>query len=93
MIPTEGVMGKPMALFHWLRGDGMANSVKFSIPEREIDNIGVTFVRKKDGSKHGTITVRQNHLEWTPSDHTYPFRITWEQFAEFSVAHGERKGK
>jgi hypothetical protein len=52
----------------------MANSVKFSIPEREIDNIGVTFVRKKNGSKHGTITVRQNHLEWTPADHTYPFR-------------------
>jgi hypothetical protein len=69
----------------------MANSVKFSIPEREIDNIGVTFVRKKNGSKYGTITVRQNHLEWTPADHTYPFRITWEQFAEFSVANGERK--
>ena len=29
----------------------MANSVKFSIPEREIGNIGVTFVRKKNGSK------------------------------------------
>jgi hypothetical protein len=67
----------------------MANSVKFSIPEREIDNIGVTFVR----NKHGTIIVRQNHLEWLPADHTYPFRITWEQFAEFSIVHGERRGK
>ncbi|MFZ0802982.1 MAG: hypothetical protein WBQ09_14445 [Terriglobales bacterium] len=69
----------------------MANSVKFSIPEREIDNIGVTFVRKTNGHKHGTITVRQNHLEWTPSDHTYPFRITWEQFAAFVEDQGNRK--
>jgi hypothetical protein len=39
MIPTEGVMGKPMALFYLLQGDGMANSLQFSIPESEIDNI------------------------------------------------------
>jgi hypothetical protein len=69
----------------------MANSVKFSIPEREIDNIGVTFVRKKNGKKHGTITVRQNHLEWTPADHTYPFEITWEDFADFVIEKGKRK--
>ncbi len=47
----------------------MANSVKFSIPEREIDNIGVTFVRKRNGSKHGTITVRQNS-DLTPTSTT-----------------------
>jgi hypothetical protein len=80
-----------MALFRWLEGDGMANSVKFSIPEREIDNIGVTFVRKKNGSKHGTITVRQNHLEWIPADHTYPYRVTWEDLAEFCESKGKRK--
>jgi hypothetical protein len=69
----------------------MANSVKFSIPEREIDNIGVTFIRKKNGGKHGTITVRQNHLDWTPADYTYPYRVTWEEFAAFCEDKGERR--
>ena len=38
----------------------MANVVKFAIPERKIDNTGVTFSRSHDGYKHGDI--RQNFI-------------------------------
>ena len=38
----------------------MANVVKFAIPERKIDNTGVTFSRSHDGYKHGDIRIRQN---------------------------------
>lgn len=72
----------------------MANSVKFAIPEREIDNVGVNFVRRHNGSKHGEMAVWQNHIGWKPASHEFYFMVTWEEFAEFAEQLGRRaKGK
>ena len=42
----------------------MANVVKFAIPERKIDNTGITFSRSHNGYKHGDIRIRQNFIDW-----------------------------
>lgn len=72
----------------------MATRVKFAIPAREIQNTGVTFVRDVDGTKHGELTVRQNHLDWKPSNHEYVYRVSWDAFARFAEdANFRRKPK
>ena len=71
------------------KGESMATKVRFSIPEREIEQTGITFRRTTDDGLHGDLTVRQNHLEWRPSGNTYVFKVTWKKFAEF--AEGDKK--
>jgi hypothetical protein len=44
----------------------MATRVKFAIPEREIENTGITFKRAVDARFHGDLTIRQNHIDWRP---------------------------
>jgi len=65
----------------------VATKVRFSIPEREIENKGVVFVRLCNGKKHGSIRIRQNHIDWVPADHTYAHSISWEDFAKFAEGH------
>jgi len=68
----------------------MATTVRFAIPEREIGSNGLTFHRRTTNADHGSITVRQNHLDWRPSGNTYAFRVTWEEFAQFAVGRDKR---
>ena len=68
----------------------MATTVRFAIPEREISNNGVTFVRKTSAGRHGSITIRQNHLEWLPSGGQHLYKIKWEMFAAFAEKKGKR---
>lgn len=68
----------------------MATTVRFAIPEREIGNNGVTFGRKTDAGKHGSIMVRQNHLEWLSAGDQYLYQVTWEDFAQFAEDRGRR---
>ena len=68
----------------------MATEVRFAIPEREIEQTGITFKRKTDLGIHGDITVRQNHVEWRPKGNEFIFRITWDKLAEFAENNGQR---
>lgn len=68
----------------------MATRVRFAIPEREIENNGITFRRDVNDVRHGTLTVRQNHLDWRPANHEYMYRITWDAFARFVEQNGAR---
>jgi hypothetical protein len=68
----------------------MATRVKFAIPEREIENSGITFKRNVDDSIYGDLTVRQNHLEWRPKGNEFVFRISWDQLAAYAEDSGKR---
>jgi hypothetical protein len=62
----------------------MSTKVKFAIPEREIEQTGISFKRSTDEGFHGELTIRQNHLEWRPSGNTYVYRVSRRQFAQFA---------
>ena len=68
----------------------MATKVRFAIPEREIEQSGVTFKRDTDAGRHGELTIRQNHVLWRPKNHEYVFRLTWEQLGSLAEEHGKR---
>jgi hypothetical protein len=68
----------------------MATTVRFAIPEREIANNGITFHRRTTAGDHGSITVRQNYLDWRPSGNTFIFRVTWKEFGKFAEDQDNR---
>lgn len=68
----------------------MATRVKFAIPEREIENTGVTFNRDVNNERHGALTIRQNHLDWRPKGNELVYRISWDAFAGYAEDHGRR---
>jgi hypothetical protein len=68
----------------------MATRVKFAIPEREIQNTGITFKRHRDEVLHGDLTIRQNHIDWRPKNNEFIFRVAWDKLAEFAEAKGRR---
>jgi hypothetical protein len=67
----------------------LATRVRFSIPEREIENSGVTFKRIVNGERRGFLTIRQNHLEWKPKNGKFIFRVKWDDFAVFAKEKGK----
>lgn len=67
----------------------MATRVKFAIPEREIENTGITFSRVVDGELHGDLTICQNHIIWRPKNNELVYRVSWGKFAEFAVEKGK----
>lgn len=68
----------------------MATRVRFSIPEREIGNTGITFRRYQNDWLHGDLTIRQNHIEWRPNGNELIFKVDWYKFAEFVESKGRR---
>ena len=68
----------------------MATKVRFAIPEREIEQSGVTFKRDTDAGRHGELTIRQNHILWRPKGHEYVFRVSWEKFGDFAEESGKK---
>ena len=69
----------------------MATKVRFAIPEREIEQTGITFKRTTDDGLHGELTIRQNDLIWRPKGNEYVFEVRWKKFATFAEAKGKRK--
>jgi len=68
----------------------MATKVRFSIPEREIEQTGITFRRTTDIGLHGELTIRQNDLIWRPRGNEYVFEVRWKKFAKFAEEQGKR---
>jgi hypothetical protein len=68
----------------------VATRVKYSMPELEIANTGITFNREVDGIIHGDLTIRQNHIEWRPKGNEFIFRIPWAKLATLAETEGER---
>ena len=68
----------------------MATRVKFAIPEREIENTGVTFNRDVNNERHGALTVRQNHIDWRPKKNEFVYRVSWDAFAKYAEENGRR---
>jgi hypothetical protein len=62
--------------------------VKFAIPEREIENTGITFKRDLDNVLHGDLTIRQNHIDWRPKGNEFIYRVSWDKLAEFAETKG-----
>jgi len=69
----------------------MATKVRFAIPEREIEQNGVTFKGDTDVGRHGELTVRQNHIIWRPKGNEYIFKVSWEKFGDFAEKSGKRE--
>jgi len=69
----------------------LATKVRFAIPEREIEQTGITFKRTTDDGLHGELTVRQNDLIWRPKGNEYVFEVSWKTFAKFAEEEGKRK--
>ena len=69
----------------------MATKVRFAIPEREIEQSGVTFKRETDEGRRGELTIRQNHILWRPKGNEYIFKVSWDKFGEFAVSNGRRE--
>lgn len=67
----------------------MATRVKFSIPEREIENTGITFKRNVGKDLHGDITIRQNYIDWRPKNNEFIYRVSWEKLAKFAETEGK----
>jgi hypothetical protein len=68
----------------------LATRVKFAIPEREIENTGITFRRTIDIGLHGDLTIRQNHIDWRPVNNEFVYRVSWDKLAEFAETKGKR---
>ncbi len=68
----------------------MATRVTFSMPEREIQNTGITFKRKVNLDTHGELTIRQNHIDWRPKGYEHVYRLTWKELAEFAMSNDRR---
>ncbi len=68
----------------------MATKVRFAIPEREIEQTGITFKRIIDSGLHGELTIRQNHIVWRPKGNEYVFQVRWDKFAEYAETKGKR---
>jgi hypothetical protein len=67
----------------------LATRVTFAIPEREIENTGITFKRRVDAAMYGEITVHQNHITWRPKNHKFVYRISWDVFADCAKKYGK----
>jgi hypothetical protein len=68
----------------------LATRVRFAIPEREIENTGITFKREVNTVRHGELTIRQNDIDWRPKGNEFIYRVKWDKFAEFAVDKGKR---
>jgi hypothetical protein len=75
---------------HFLEVTALATRVKFAIPEREIENTGITFRRSVGTALHGDLTIRQNHVDWRPKNNEFIYRISWDKLAEFAETKGKR---
>ena len=69
----------------------MATRVRFAIPEREIENTGITFSRVTDSGGFGKLTIRQNHLVWRRNGFEYVYTVSWDAFAKFAEDNGKRE--
>jgi hypothetical protein len=69
----------------------LATKVRFAIPEREIEQSGVTFTRDTDSGRHCQLTVHQNHIVWRPKGKQYVFKVPWEALARFAEKEKWRK--
>lgn len=86
----EGVYNPRHSDFNYgLEESILATRVRFSIPEREIENTGITFRRIVDSELHGDLTICQNHIVWRPKNNELIYRVSWEKFAEFAVEKGK----
>jgi hypothetical protein len=68
----------------------LATKVRFAIPERQIEQTGITFKRTTDNGLHGELTIRQNHIAWRPKGNEYVFEVSWKNFAKFAEDRGKR---
>ncbi len=68
----------------------MATRVKFTLPEREIENTGITFRRILDEGLYGDLTIRQNYIDWRPTGNEFLHRISWDELARFAKSEGRR---
>lgn len=68
----------------------MATQVKFSIPEREIQNTGITFIRTVNGTRSGDLTIRQNHIVWRPAKNELVYKLSWDKLANFAENDGKK---
>jgi hypothetical protein len=64
------------------------HQVKFSVPERELGNVAIEFVVKKNSQKFGTLKISKGKLVWTPKDNTYGKIIGWSELDEFMKENG-----
>ncbi len=68
----------------------MATRVRFAIPEREIENTGITFRRSVDEGLYGDLTIRQNYIDWRPTGNEFIYRVSWDKLADFARERGRR---
>jgi pyridoxal biosynthesis lyase PdxS len=71
----------------------LATTLKVTVPEHEVINSGVSFIRSKGRNKHGELTIRQNHIDWKPKGNEKVFSVTWEQFADFAEQFQSKQPK
>lgn len=66
----------------------MAHDVSFAVPDRPVGRADIEFKVQKDGAKFGTLRVSKGAIVWVEADHTYGFKMGWQQFSELMQKHG-----
>jgi hypothetical protein len=69
----------------------MAHKVTFQIPEREVGNVDIEVIVKKDGNKFGTLKISKGSPCWVPVNHTYGYHLSWFSLDNLFKENGTKR--
>lgn len=58
------------------------HDIKFSIPEKDLGNVDISFSIKEDGKQLGALAISKGGIDWYPKNAKTPKRISWSKLAE-----------
>lgn len=58
------------------------HDIKFSIPEKDLGNVDVSFIIKEDGKQLGRLMISKGGLDWYSKKAQIPNSFSWSKLAE-----------
>lgn len=58
------------------------HDIKFSIPEKDLGKVDVSFSIKEDGKQLGRLEISKGGVDWYPKSAQTPKRFIWSKLAE-----------
>lgn len=57
------------------------HDIKFSIPEKDLGNVDISFSIKEDGKQLGTLDISKGGVDWYTKNAKIAKSISWSKFA------------
>ncbi len=58
------------------------HDIKFSIPEKDLGNVDISFSIKEDGKQLGKLDVSKGGIDWYPKNAKVAKSFSWSKLAE-----------